>query len=124
MFDVLDYHFSGSYYVRMYVCCISNAPYVMIGCPTMNRRCGRRTDYIQSTLANKCVFNFFLKQTVVSIFLMLSGSVFHTPSDARVKDLPAKADRSPLGLESSLCPSDLKERAGLYSLMRLWRYTG
>src|SRR3989442_7049410 len=37
----------------MYVCCHSNAPYVTIGCPTMNRRCGRRTAYTQSTIANK-----------------------------------------------------------------------
>ena len=60
------------------------------------------------------VFNFFLKQTVVSIFLMLSGSVFHIDSNARVKDLPARADRSPLGLARNRCPSDLRWRVGLF----------
>src|SRR2546425_437937 len=89
-------------YVCMYVCCTSKSPYVTIGYPTMNRRCGRRTAYAQSILANKCVF--FLKQTVISIFLMLLGSLFHISSDhARVKDLNSKADRSLLGLKSNLC---------------------
>src|SRR6267154_600847 len=64
----------------------------------MNRRCGRRTAYAQLTLVNKSVFNYFLKQPVVSIFLMLSSSMFHIPSDVQVKDLTAKADSSPLGL--------------------------
>ena len=62
--------------------------------------------YILSAQAKRCVFSFFLKLLTLSVFLTNSGKLFQIVSDAHEKDLEAKTDLNPLGLASSLCPSD------------------
>src|SRR6476469_5504998 len=74
----------------MYVCCISNEPYVIK--VSLNELYLREmtTNYIALfILANRCVFSFFLNTTTDSVFLTSSGKLFHTVSDERVKDLDA-----------------------------------
>ena len=57
--------------------------------------------YAQSAHMNKCIFSFFLKVIKFSVFLTISGKLFHTVSDARVNAVDAKADVSPFGFASN-----------------------
>src|ERR1044071_8915547 len=55
---------------------------------TVNCRCRKkRAYYKQAVSLKRCVFNFFLKHCVLSVFLMSTGSLFHTASDECVKAL-------------------------------------
>ena len=80
--------------------------------------------YVQSTHVKRCVFSFFLKLTTLSVFLTISGSLFHTVSDAQLNEREANTEVIPLGLASNLCPSERRHHVGTYSLTRLRRYSG
>ena len=80
--------------------------------------------YVQSTHVKRCVFSFFLKLTVLSVFRTISGRLYRTVSDAQVNECEANTDVIPFGLDSNLCPSERRRRVGTYSLMRLRRYSG